>query len=92
MRSLSKEEVEALGRLMSRLDTSAITSSSFAHTGNLATALHASGTPSEDPWVIDSGAFDHITGTSPLFMSYNPCSGRDKVRIADGSLSLVSGK
>jgi hypothetical protein len=77
---------------MSRLDTSATASSSFTHTGNLATALHASATPSEDPWVIDSGASDHMTGMSPLFSSYNPCSGREKIRIADGSLSPVSGK
>jgi hypothetical protein len=92
MGGLSKEEVEALRRLMSRLDTSTTASSSFAHTGNLATALHAFATPSEDPWVIDSGASDHMIGTSPLFSSYNPCSGRDKVRIADDSLSPVSGK
>jgi hypothetical protein len=76
---------------MSRLDTPATTSSS-ALTGNLATALNASVTPSDDPWVIDFGAFDHMIGMSPLFSSYNPCSGRDKVRIADGSLSPVSGK
>ena len=92
MGGLSKEAVEAFRRLMSRLDTSATASSSFAHTGNLATTLHASATPSEDPWVIDSGASDHMTGTSPLFLSYNPCSGRDKVRIANGSLSPVSSK
>jgi len=91
MGGLSKDEVEALRRLMSRLDTLA-TASSFALTGNLTTALNASATPSNDPWVIDSGAFDHMTGMSPLFSSYNPCSGRDKDRIADRSLSPVSGK
>jgi hypothetical protein len=37
-------------------------------------------------------SFDHMTGISPLFLSYNPCSGRHKVRIAYGSLSPVSGK
>lgn len=46
---LSKNEVEALCRLMSRLDTFATTSSSFAHTGNLAIALNASATHSDDP-------------------------------------------
>jgi len=89
---LSKDEVESLRRLMSRLDTPATTASSSAFTGNLATALNASATPPDDPWVIDSDASDHMTSMSPLFLSYNPCSGRDKVRIADCSLSSVSGK
>jgi hypothetical protein len=89
---LSKKEVEALRRLVSRLDIPATASSSFAHTNNLATALNASTTSSNDPWVIHSSAPNHMTGISPLFSSYNPYSGRDKVRIAYGSLSPVSGK
>jgi hypothetical protein len=54
--------------------------------------LNASATPSDDLWVIDFGASDHMIGMSHLFSSYNPCSGGDKVRIADGSLSHVLGK
>jgi hypothetical protein len=91
MGGLSKDVVEVLCRLISRLDTPATASSSFALTSNLDTALNASATPSDDPWVIDSGASNHMTGMSPLFSSYNPCSGKDKVRITDGSLSPVSG-
>jgi len=89
--ALSKEEVETLHRLMSRLDTSAI-ASSFAHTGNLATALNAYATHFDDLWVIDSGTSDHMTGISLLFLSYNPCSGREKVRKVDVSLSPMSSK
>jgi hypothetical protein len=74
------------------LDTPATATSSSALTGNVATILNASATPFDDPWVIDSGASDHMTGMSPLFSPYNPYSGKDKVRIADGSLSPVSGK
>jgi hypothetical protein len=33
-----------------------------------------------------------MTGISSLHSSYNLCSRREKVRIANGSLSLVSGK
>jgi len=77
---------------MSRLDTPTTAASSSVLIDNLATALNASATPPNDPWVIDSGASDHMTGISPLFSSYNPCSGKDKVRIADGSLLLVLGK
>jgi hypothetical protein len=56
------------------------------------TALNASATPSDDSWIIDSGASDHMTGIFSLFSSYNLCSSREKVRIANGSLSSVSGK
>jgi hypothetical protein len=72
---------------MSRLDTLVTASSSLTLIGNLTTALNASAIPSDDPWVIDVGASDHMIGMSPLFSSYNPCSSRDNVRIADGSLS-----
>jgi len=74
------------------LDTSATAASSSALAGNVATTLNAYATLFDDSWVIDSGASNHMTGMSHLFSSYKPCSGRDKVRIADGSLSPVSGK
>ena len=32
-----------------------------------------------------------MTGLSHLFNSYIPCSGSEKIRIADGSLSPVAG-
>jgi len=32
-----------------------------------------------------------MTSMSPLFTSYNPCSGKEKVRLANGSLSPVLG-
>jgi hypothetical protein len=86
---LSQEEVEALRRFMSRPDTPTTAASSSALTGNLATTLNAFATPPDDPWVIDFGASDHMTSMSPLFLSYNPCSSRDKVRIADGSVASI---
>jgi hypothetical protein len=54
--------------------------------------VNASATPPDDLWVIDFSASDHMTGMSPLFSSYNPCSDRDKVIIANNSLSPKSGK
>lgn len=33
-----------------------------------------------------------MTSHSNLYTSYNPCSGRQKVKIADGTLSSVAGK
>ncbi|KAK3021698.1 hypothetical protein RJ639_046548 [Escallonia herrerae] len=38
-----------------------------------------------------SGASDHMTGDISLFSSYSACSNNYKVRIADDSLSTVSG-
>lgn len=63
----NEEEVDTHHRLMSQLETFAIASSSFTHLGNLAIALNASATHFDDPWVIDSGAFDHMTGIESLF-------------------------
>ena len=45
---------------------------------------------SKDPWIIDSGAFDHMTGGSNLFSSYVPCSNHTTVKIADGFLTPVA--
>jgi hypothetical protein len=73
------------------LDKPATASSSIAHTCSLASALHASATPSDDPWVIYFDAFDHMTDMSPLFSLYNPCSWTEKSRITDGSLSPSKG-
>ncbi|CAL5418427.1 unnamed protein product [Camellia sinensis] len=93
--TLSQDELHTLRRLMARLDSPSTTvsstsaSSNFANTGIPASALSTLSSPS---WIIDSGATDHMTGASSLFYSYSPCSGRDKVRVADGTLSSVSGK
>ncbi|XP_043704538.1 uncharacterized protein LOC122654487 [Telopea speciosissima] len=43
-------------------------------------------------WILDSGASDHMTVKANFFSTYSPCSGEDKVRIADGSLSSIFGK
>ena len=43
------------------------------------------------PWIVDSGASDHMTGNATLFNTYSPNSGNLMVRIADGSLSKVAG-
>ena len=85
----SQGEMQALRRLMAQADSSPTiaptsTSSYFAHTGISANAFTVSSSIS---WIIDSGASDHLTGCSSIFDSYLTCSGKDKVRIADGSFS-----
>ena len=44
-----------------------------------------------DPWIIDSGATNHMTGSPKEFSSYMPRSGKDRVRIADGSSAPIMG-
>ena len=45
-----------------------------------------------NPWIIDSRASDQMTDLSHLFHSYKPCSGNQKVRIADGNFSSIAGR
>ena len=67
-------------------------SSNLASSGISYSAFNTSRTVSDDSWIIDSGASDHMTSARKNFFTYSPCSGHDKVRIADGSLSLIIGK
>ncbi|TYK14395.1 Cysteine-rich RLK (RECEPTOR-like protein kinase) 8 [Cucumis melo var. makuwa] len=46
----------------------------------------------KNPWILDSGATDHLTGSSEHFISYAPCAGNEKIRIADGSLAPIASK
>ncbi|XP_058185569.1 receptor-like protein kinase FERONIA [Rhododendron vialii] len=86
---LSWEEIQALRRLLARLDTP----STIAPTSTAAFSTSIPANASSFPWIIDSGATDHMTGRSSFFDSYSTYSGKDKVRVADGSLSgVISGK
>ena len=67
-----------------------MSSGSLAQKGTLLTAL--STMSHITPWIIDSGAFDHMTNAHHLFSTYSPCIGNLKVKIADGTLSPIAGK
>ena len=43
------------------------------------------------PWILDSGASDHMTNRSKVFQTYKPTSGFNTVKTADGSLSKIVG-
>ncbi|KAA0062437.1 putative mitochondrial protein [Cucumis melo var. makuwa] len=45
-----------------------------------------------NPWILDSGATDHLTGFSEHFVTYTPSASNEKIRIANGSLASVAGK
>ncbi|KAA0051242.1 retrotransposon protein, putative, unclassified, expressed [Cucumis melo var. makuwa] len=42
--------------------------------------------------IANSRATDHLTGFSEHFISYTPCAGNEKIRIADGSLASIARK
>jgi len=44
----------------------------------LVSPLNAYATPSNDSWIIDLGASDHMTYISSLFSSYNFCFDREQ--------------
>ncbi|RDX88312.1 hypothetical protein CR513_30113, partial [Mucuna pruriens] len=46
---------------------------------------------SKAPWIIDSGATDHVTDCPNLFSSCSPCADNKMVKIADDSFSAISG-
>ncbi|KAG6472036.1 hypothetical protein ZIOFF_069491 [Zingiber officinale] len=54
--------------------------------------LSVTGPGSYSPWVIDSGATDHMTNAANSFISYSLSSGQEKVIIADGTKATVAGK
>ncbi|KAJ7954112.1 Retrovirus-related Pol polyprotein from transposon TNT 1-94 [Quillaja saponaria] len=83
----STKEVQFLKNVLARSGYN-----SHRRSSGFADALHAHSSFDSNPWIIDSGASDHMTSTSSSFSSYFPCSGKEKVRVADGSLSSISGK
>ena len=93
----TKEQMEHLLMLLKSSSTSSdFPNASMAHTGIGSKALfnsflsNSSTFPS--PWIIDSGASDHMTNSFKLFQSYTPCSGNKKIKVADGGFSPVAGK
>lgn len=43
-----------------------------------------------DPWVIDSGATEHMTGSSHTLSDYHPVDSPQSVTLANGSLAKLS--
>ena len=88
----SKEQVEMLKKLISQQNSApeTIGAGTVAQQGNFSMAL-SSHLQKNSPWIVDSGASDHMTGNSNLFHTFSPCSGNYMVQIADGSTSKVAG-
>ena len=74
--SLSKEQLDQLLQLLKPASPTLGTPiASLAQSGSL---LCADSLSLSSPWIIDSGASDHMTNLSHLFISYTPCSGNKK--------------
>ncbi|KAK3031945.1 hypothetical protein RJ639_036229 [Escallonia herrerae] len=88
----SKEQLELLQNMFNQaqINPPVIRLGTIAQKGIFPSALNSK-VEKSNPWVIDTGASDHMTGDISLFSSYSACSNNYKVRIADGSLSTVSG-
>ncbi|RVW33868.1 Retrovirus-related Pol polyprotein from transposon TNT 1-94 [Vitis vinifera] len=96
----NKEQMEMLQKLLSPLlsvqsqtgssSNQVIGSGTLAHKGNFLSAFTA-GKERKKPWIVDSGASDHMTGDATIFDTYSSCPNNLTVRIADGSLSKVAG-
>ena len=80
---LSADEIQHFRRILSHLDTSTSASSNFVKSGNISSH--------PDSWIVASGANRHMTGNSKGFLNYTPCITKDSVKIADGSLTSISG-
>ncbi|GMP69233.1 hypothetical protein CsSME_00028568 [Camellia sinensis var. sinensis] len=90
---LSASDFEiALHHLLDRRVSTSATgapSSFFANSGNLVASPCALLSHTPIPWIIDSGASDHTSGSSNLFSEYNPSSSLEKdlitrTRIGNG--------
>ncbi|XP_073041739.1 uncharacterized protein [Primulina eburnea] len=73
---------------LSKFFSSTPTASLMASIGN---PLNSTSAPSKAPWIIDSGASDHMTGSKMFFTTYSPSIFPRTVKIADGSFLLIHG-
>ena len=69
---------------------STIGTSSLAHKGNYLSALSVN-SEKTGPWIVDSGASDHMMGDTTLFHNCSLSRDNFTVKITDGSLSKVAG-
>ena len=90
-----KEQIDSLCKLLQSSSPTVNPSSlcSLAQKGNYLTISLYSVKPNLNcPWIIDSGATDHMTRSSKLFSLYGPCARKQKIKIANGSFSAIVGK
>ncbi|RVW64365.1 hypothetical protein CK203_046990 [Vitis vinifera] len=76
----NKEQMEMLQKLLSQVGSGSTTGIAFtANRGGM------------KPWIVDTGASDHMTGDVAILQNYKPSNGHSSVHIADGSKSKIVG-
>ncbi|KAL6339861.1 hypothetical protein AAG906_034949 [Vitis piasezkii] len=76
----NKEQMEMLHKLLSQVGSGSTTGVAFtANRGGM------------KPWIVDTGASDHMTGDAAILQNYKPSNGHSSVHIADGSKSKIAG-
>lgn len=94
----SREQIEALQKVFSQTSvpnqafpsTAEQHTSLLAHQGIQSLAFSIQNNQSK-PWIVDSGASDHMTGDLSILTNFQTCINHSGVKIADGSLSPVAG-
>lgn len=82
--AFNSEQLEQLYKMFSNFQTTS-SSGSLAHRGNFFRTLNITA-HARAPWIIDSGASNHMTDSYNLFITYSTCAVNLKVKIANGSL------
>nr|CAN82240.1 hypothetical protein VITISV_044199 [Vitis vinifera] len=76
----NKEQMEMLQKLLSQVGSGSTTGIAFtANRGGM------------KPWIVDTGASDHMIGDVAILQNYKPSNGHSSVHIADGSQSKIVG-
>ncbi|RVW34501.1 Retrovirus-related Pol polyprotein from transposon RE1 [Vitis vinifera] len=76
----NKEQMEMLQKLLSQVDSGSTTGIALtANRGGM------------KPWIVDTGASDHMTGDAVILQNYKPSNGHSSVHIANGSKSKIVG-
>ena len=88
--ALSKSELERLRTLMDSFSKPSGTCS-LTMTGKNVSFLTFNSSGTEDLWIIDSGATDHMTPHPSYFSSYSPLSGKHHITVANGTHTPVTG-
>ena len=84
----SKEQIDQILKLL-KTTSSSNPSVFLAQSGKFPQALSYI---NSSPWIIDSGASDHMTSSFSFFASYAPIYCNRKIRTADGSFTSIIGK
>ena len=88
-----KEQLDLLYKIIQESNvSSSSTSCAFAQLGTFKTTLSTSSILHSNSWIIDSRATYHMTKESNICLSYISHYNNQKVEIANGSLTPISGK